>query len=247
MTPPDARPPPRTRLALARCAAAQARLLAVGSFVRRFRLGMAETRGMVAPYALAWDEANRLAVSGDAPLWVVLGDSAAQGVGATGYDRGYVGQLREWLSQRDGVQWRVLNLSRSGARAADVLATQLPALEALSAAPDLVTCVIGANDLLRTPLPRLLATFRAIVARLPRGAVIATLPQGLAGRRAVQVNACIRAEAPRGGLAVADVWAHTGPPWQGKYARDMFHPNDVGYADWAAALREAVAAASLPR
>ncbi len=244
---PDATPPQRTRLALARCAAAQARVFAVGSFVRRFRLGMAETRGMVAPYALAWEEANRLTMSGDAPLWVVLGDSTAQGVGASAYDRGYVGQLRAWLSERDGVAWRVLNLSRSGARAADVLATQLPELEALAAPPDLVTCVIGANDLLRTPLPRLLATFRAIVARLPPGAVIATLPQGLAGRRAVQVNALIRTAARHAELGVADVWAHTGPPWQGKYARDMFHPNDVGYADWAAALREAVAARSLRR
>jgi lysophospholipase L1-like esterase len=37
---------------------------------------------------------------------------------------------------------------------------------------------------------------------------------------------------------VADVWDHTGPPWQGKYAEDFFHPNATGYADWARAFAE---------
>ena len=46
--------------------------------------------------------------------------------------------------------------------------------------------------------------------------------------------------AARHGLPVADLWAHTGAPWQGKYSADQFHPNDVGYADWAAAFLEAL-------
>jgi len=37
---------------------------------------------------------------------------------------------------------------------------------------------------------------------------------------------------------VADVWAHTAPPWQGKLASDGFHPGVVGYADWARAFAE---------
>lgn len=192
------------------------------------------------PYALAWEEANRVARDADAPLWVVLGDSTAQGIGASGHDRGYVGQLRALLEQRDGAGWRVLNLSRSGARASDVLASQLPSLEALQAPPDLVTCVVGANDLLRTPLPRLLTAFRALLDRLPDGAVIATLPQGLGRRRSNRVNAAIRARAPAAGLLVADLWRHTGAPWQGKYASDMFHPNDLGYRDWTRALAAAL-------
>lgn len=233
-----------TRMALAGCAVAQVRDRARGSVWRRLRLGMDQTRGQVQPYAVAWEEANRLATSGDGMLWVVLGDSAAQGVGATAYDQGYVGQLRTWLQERDGVTWRVLNLSRSGARAADVLAAQLPALEALDGPADLVTCVIGGNDLLRTPLRQLAATFRAIIARLPAGAVVATLPQGLSRRRAGRLNTLIRREASAAGLRVADLWTHTGPPWQGKYAADMFHPNERGYADWTRALVQTLAAAS---
>jgi len=32
----------------------------------------------------------------------------------------------------------------------------------------------------------------------------------------------------------------TGPPWQGKYAADDFHPNDTGYGEWCAAFAEAI-------
>jgi lysophospholipase L1-like esterase len=39
---------------------------------------------------------------------------------------------------------------------------------------------------------------------------------------------------------VADVWAHTGPPYKGFYA-DGFHPNDKGYRQWADAVVEALA------
>lgn len=233
---------PWRRLAWLRCAAAQVGFVALASLWRRFRRGVAATSAMVQPYGVSWDEANRLVANDRAPLWVVLGDSAAQGIGATAYDRGYVGQLRARLEARDGRDWRVLNLSRSGARTADVLADQLPALRALAAVPDLVTCLVGGNDLLRTPTARLVEQVRRLLGSLPAGAVVATFPQGLAQRKAAAINAIIRAEAPAAGLRVADLWAHTGPPWKGKYADDLFHPNDVGYRDWAAALAEAVGA-----
>jgi lysophospholipase L1-like esterase len=206
--------------------------------------GYRRVHATVAPYAASWEEANALVMTalGAAPLWVALGDSTAQGIGAPTYDQGYVGQLRSLLAERTGTQWQVLNLSRSGARAADVLTTQLPRLAGLRqvAGVDLVTCAVGANDLLRTPLDTLVATVRAIVAGLPRGAVIATLPQGLAQAKAERVNEVIREEAPVAGLRVADVWRRTGAPFRGKFAADAFHPNARGYADWAAAFAEAL-------
>lgn len=241
-------------LAMARCATAQAGHRALqfrrrcrdraprlqGSQWRRFRLGVAKTSGEVAPYAKLWEAANAVARSGTGPLWAVLGDSAAQGIGATAFDLGYVGLVRQRLEARDGTAWRVLNLSRSGARAADVAGEQLRLLAEVSAEAELVTCIVGGNDLLRTRIVALEASFRAIIARLPPGAVIGTVPQGLAGGKARRLNATIRAEAGHAGLRVADVWAHTGPPWRGKYAEDFFHPNDVGYQDWAAAIEEAL-------
>ncbi|MGH9282536.1 MAG: SGNH/GDSL hydrolase family protein, partial [Acidimicrobiales bacterium] len=191
----------------------------------------------------AWAAANALARAGRGPLWVALGDSTGQGIGAATYDQGYVGGLLLWLTDRSRQPWRVVNLSRSGARAADVLAEQVPALEEVAgvARPALVSLAVGANDMARrTPLSRLLPTLDALFDRLPVPAVVATLPQGLGRRRPPVVNAFIRERAPAGGHRVADVWARTGPPWSGKFSADGFHPNEVGYQDWVAAFVEAI-------
>ncbi|MFN2451030.1 MAG: SGNH/GDSL hydrolase family protein [Candidatus Dormibacteria bacterium] len=202
--------------------------------------GVAASRAQVGPFAAAWAENNRGVVPSAGHLWVVLGDSAAQGIGAASHTGGYVGQLRHLLEQRSGHPWQVLNLSRSGARAAHVLRVQLPAMAAVQPAAALVTCAVGGNDLLRTPTPELLNTFRALLASLPAGAVIATMPQGLGERRAQAINAMITAEAPGQGLVVADLYAHTGPPYAGRMAADQFHPNEAGYSRWTRALAEVI-------
>jgi lysophospholipase L1-like esterase len=208
--------------------------------VRHFRPGIAETLDDRAPYRESWLAENRRTLASDGPLWVVLGDSTGQGLGASAYDRGYVGQLRSLLTARDGHPWRVLNASVSGARVRGVLSEQLAWLDACASPPDLVTCAVGANDLLRPGSGRLLRDMSTLLDRLPAGAAVATLPKGLGPRRAVRVNALIRERAPRNGLLVADVWEHTGPPWHGKHGIDNFHPNEVGYRDWTAAFAEAI-------
>jgi len=211
----------------------------LGRVVRAVVPGVRKVHGQVARYAREWEAANGVALAGAGPLWVVLGDSTAQGIGAPSWEEGYVGQLRRALDTGSERPWRVVNLSKSGARADDVLDRQLPALEALATPPDLITCAIGANDIVhRTPPALLEQRLRAIMARLPERAVIATLPQGLSAERTQAANAVIRAEAPAAGLVVADVWARTGPPWHGKYAEDRFHPGALGYADWAAAIAD---------
>jgi len=210
--------------------------------MRKLRPGVATTLGHVDEYRRAWEtETERaLAAGATGPLWVVLGDSTAQGIGASSWDRGYVGLLRAQLEARDSRSWRVVNLSRTGARLSDVLAEQIPALARLGRKLDLVTCACGANDLVRPWMRHLPDVLRTLAARLPSGAVIATLPQGLGRRRAQLANAVIRSEAPGAGLLVADVWAGSGPPWQGKFAADDFHPNDTGYRSWCDAFAAAL-------
>lgn len=207
----------------------------LGRVVRLFLPGVRKVHGQVARYAAGWEAANGAALAGAGPLWVVLGDSTAQGIGAPSWDEGYVGQLRRALDDGSEQPWRVVNLSKSGARTDDVLNRQLPALAGMKA--DLVTCAIGANDIVRR-VPGLDDRMRQIIARLPERAIIATLPQGVGSERTEAVNRLIRAEAPAAGLVVADVWARTGPPWHGKYAEDRFHPGALGYADWAAAFAD---------
>lgn len=208
--------------------------------------GLRQVHAQVARYAEAWEESNAAALGSAGPLWVVLGDSTAQGIGAPSWDQGYVGQLRQALEDGSGRPWRVLNLSKSGARAAHVVAAQLPRLEALEEAPDLVTCAIGANDMVRrTPAAALEAALREILDRLPRGAIVANVPQGLHPARTAEVNAFLAREVPARGLVLADVWVHTAPPWHGKLAADRFHPGALGYADWAAAFADVLPAALL--
>lgn len=194
--------------------------------------GARARRRQVVAYAHAWQLANEEPAT-EGPLWVVLGDSTAQGVGASAIDRGYVGLVRTWLAQRDGVAWRVANLSRSGALAGDVVTQQLPALVSLQ--PDLVSCAVGGNDLLRRThdLP---ARMAEIAAALPAGSLLANLPRGLREAEARRHNEVIAGLADRHSLRLVDLWATTGPPWRGKYAADWFHPNDLGYQSWSAAF-----------
>jgi lysophospholipase L1-like esterase len=207
--------------------------------MRRLRPGVAATLGESSTYRRYWEESNEGARREEGPLWVAVGDSTAQGLGASAPDRGYVGQLLVRLREAQRRPWRVVNLSMTGARVVDVARDQVPGIHEVGE-PDLVTCAVGANDVIRFGFRRVTAGIRALIRALPHGAVIATVPQGLFPGRSRELNEIIRTEAPAAGLRVADTWAYTGAPWQGKYAADDFHPNDTGYRDWCAAFAAAI-------
>lgn len=208
-------------------------LAAVGHWVGGKLPGAPARRAQVETFATQWRDANCDALRETGPLWVVLGDSTSQAIGATERERGYVGRVLEALRRTDP-GWRVVNLSRTGARTSDVLDHQLAALATLPP-PALVTCAIGVNDLTHRT-PNLADVLADLLPRLPRDSYVATLPQGMRARLAAELNDAIREQAPRLGLHVVDLWAFTGPPWQGKFSADLFHPNDAGYADWARAF-----------
>jgi lysophospholipase L1-like esterase len=200
------------------------------------RLPGARARAIqVAEFAAAWERANADALAADGPLWIALGDSSAQAIGASAHDRGYVGQILERLRVERDPSWRVVNLSRTGALTADVLAEQLPRLAELPEA-QLVTCAVGGNDVIRRRQRDAVVALTRIAAALPRGSVIATMPRGLLDHRARPLTTVVRTEAARHGHRVADLWATTGRPWRGKFSADWFHPNDRGYEDWTAAF-----------
>jgi lysophospholipase L1-like esterase len=193
------------------------------------------------------------AASGNGPLWVVLGDSTAQGLGAPAPDGGYVGQALRALQERTGQRWRVLNLSVSGALIRDVLGEQLPALPQ---APDLVTCGIGANDILYSAPAKLFGDLRALLATVPDNTVMLDLPVpkgfwGIIGRFSVpyitRINRVIHEVAAERGLPVAEVSTCFRPPWQGKFAVDSFHPSQDGYRDWTRALLAALPGPGVPK
>ncbi|GAA2160370.1 SGNH/GDSL hydrolase family protein [Pedococcus bigeumensis] len=193
--------------------------------------GVGAVRGQTGPYAAAWRRANDAALTADGPLWVALGDSMTQGIGASAPECGWVGQLGTHLAA-SGRAHRMVNLSVTGARVQDALDHQLPALGdlvALGHVPDLVTVVIGSNDVVS---PRLRAglteRFTELLDGLPDGVVVANLPNP--HREARRVEAVLRRRARDGRLVIADMRAHGPRSWRGKLAADRFHPNDAGYA-----------------
>lgn len=196
--------------------------------------GATARRSQIERHAQEWATANIAADGLPGPVWAVLGDSTAQAIGASSIGSGYVGGVGAWLSARDGVTWNVLNISRSGARVADVLDEQLPLLQETTD-PALVSCAIGVNDLLRRTAD-LETKFDLVAQQLPPGSLLANLPRGLHERRAAQLNQHLANLTRRYDLRLVDLWAVTGPPWRGRYSADQFHPNDAGYSAWTRAF-----------
>jgi lysophospholipase L1-like esterase len=230
---------------LTRTQAAEVSGLRAGPF-GRWADGVTAMREDCAAFARHWQAHNDQVLNLDGPLWVVLGDSTAQGLGASSPDGGYVGQVLPELRRQTGLPWRVLNLSVSGALTRDVLGAQLPLMPARA---DLVTCGIGVNDILYTSPAKLFADLRALIAAVPDRTVLLDLPLpagcwGFLGRASVpyvtRINRTIHQAATARGLPVAAVSAHFQPPWPGKFASDCFHPSQAGYRDWARALLSAV-------
>jgi len=137
---------------LTRTHAAEVSGLRAGPF-GRWADGVTAMRADCVAFADHWQTHNEqvlrtaAAGNGHSPLWVVLGDSTAQGLGAPSPEDGYVGQALDALRRRTGLPWQVLNLSASGSLIRDVLHHQLPRLPVSA---DLVTCGIGINDVLYT-------------------------------------------------------------------------------------------------
>lgn len=192
--------------------------------------GAARVWTQVDPYADAWRAHNVETLERPGRRWIVLGDSMSQGIGASAYDAGWVGQLLGRLTT-SGHDLRVLNLSATGAGVSDVLEQQLPALELLGTrADDLVTVLVGSNDLFggRTRRERLPGAFAELVDVLPLGSVVATLPQPSGA--ATRANGHVERAAAAGRIVMVDLRV-TGPrSWRGRLAADFFHPNDAGYA-----------------
>lgn len=210
--------------------------------------GVGRVNDQVEPYAAAWTAHNAEALATPGRRWVVLGDSMSQGVGASSWDAGWVDQLARTLAT-EGHPLVVVNLSATGARTDDLVDQQVPVLRSLPPAvdadgPDVVTVMIGSNDLFaggakRRSLPD---EFARMLEALPRGTVVASLPQPRAAARLA--NTHVQAAAARGDVTLVDMRAEGPTSWRGRLAADKFHPNDAGYAEIARAflphVREAV-------
>lgn len=190
----------------------------------------------IKPFEIAWAEESQKALHSQLPLWVVLGDSMSQGIGASNFDKGWVGQALDML-RRQGKGYAVINLSKSGARIKDVLHNQLPAMEALNRRPTIVTVLIGSNDLTSPKYRRqLLSNLEKLLYQLPEGAIIGNIfnrPSTSPFLKSVLVrndaSDLLLKIADRQKLTVVSLDKAFKPPWRSKLASDLFHPNNRGY------------------
>jgi lysophospholipase L1-like esterase len=174
-------------------------------------------------------------------LYVAIGDSAAQGIGASNPGKSYVGILADHVRQITGKSVRVVNLGVSGATVALAVRDQLPRFEKLR--PDLVTVAIGANDIADWHPATFEARVRTVFAALPTHALVADLPCFHLPRNEIKVaaaNEIIRRVAGEHSLFVVPLHATTKRAGfrsiATHVAKDLFHPNDRGYRAWAEAF-----------
>ena len=188
-------------------------------------------------------------------LYVAIGDSAAQGIGASAPRNSYVGIIADHVRSATGRSVRVVNLSVSGATVALAVADQLPRFAGYE--PDLVTVSIGANDIADFDADRFRAGIRRVLEAVPADAIVADLPYFYFPkneRKVAVANRILREEAAQRGLTVVPL--HEAMRREGirgaitQFAEDWFHPNDHGYRVWASAFLPAVleqATAKFPR
>ena len=206
----------------------------------------------------AWTRSGTLrmlSVDRTAPLvYVALGDSTVEGIGATSAAANYVGRLDERL-RAVYPHARTTNLGVAGATSADVVAGQLE--PAIAHAPHLVTLSIGPNDItgrvtvreyerhLETIFTRLQKETTAVVVvnLLPDLAVTPrfrnTPAREAVGRLSIEFNDALARRAREHGVEVVDLYGPSRAEVMARpelVASDGYHPSDLGYGRWAELL-----------
>jgi acyl-CoA thioesterase-1 len=179
--------------------------------------------------------------------YYALGDSTAQGIGATTPRNGYVGLLANRIEEKSGKAVHVINLSKSGAGIEDVIDNQLPALKKLKPDPEaIITLAIGANDLAIHDEKWFSEKYAELFKQLPKRTVIADLPYFGGGRhrslenKVERVNQMLISLAAENSLQLAHL--HEITKKQDSllvYSADFFHPSNIGYKNWSQAFWDA--------
>ncbi len=192
--------------------------------------------------------------TGGEPLHMVwIGDSITAGVGATDPSA----TVPRLVAAALGRSVRLDVYGSSGERVAGALADQVPRLEQLGEAPDVVVVEIGANDVthltgrevFRATYTMLLERVSATGARhvLALGIpAFGTAPRFLQPLRAIvgwlggRLDEEVRTAAAANRATYVDIAGRTSEPFDedpGRYyADDDFHPSDAGYRLWADAV-----------
>ncbi|AYF75724.1 SGNH/GDSL hydrolase family protein [Nocardia yunnanensis] len=193
------------------------------------------------PYTLS--DATAAALLREVPWrrFAVIGDSTAEGVGDPwpGYESvPWADRVARWLLAAHP-RTDYLNTGRTGALLSEVLATQLPALDAF--APDLVHISCGGNDLLLrdAALPAVEAALDELCGRVAAtGARLSlfTLTDSFTGRMAplrprfAEFADAVRRVAHRHDAILTEFWDHPARLRPGWLSADLIHLTMAGHA-----------------
>lgn len=182
--------------------------------------------------------------------YIALGDSTAEGMGASKPERSYANIVYASLKERYRLT-KYYNFARSGAILADVVEKQLP--KALDASPDLITISVGANDIIRRTktdeyeklLRKLLQTLQrqtnatVVISTVPDLSLAPSVPKLLrtySRYMANKLNEIIIKTAEDTNTVVVDIFNDSRALlriFPEAVASDGWHPSDLGYALWA--------------
>lgn len=214
------------------------RRLNLAKIAARFSEGVAKVEATIEPFAQWWDEHNHRALHDDGPLWVALGDSVTQGIGASEPSASYAATVLDELRSHSRAPWRLINLSMSGARFEDVIQHQLDVITRFELQPAVVSAVIGSNDVIwRRNSDAIIDDARRLVDALPTGTILSRVSEARRDRRRIGVNHVFDAAAATGRVRLYEAWDW--PTGDGMWAEDRFHPNDRAHHHLAANLLNA--------
>lgn len=180
--------------------------------------------------------------SGKTFKFVALGDSLTEGVGVSDYKSSFPYLTALKIPSK---KVELINLARAGATSKDVLISQIP--QAVSARPDLITILIGTNDIHNlvsqkefennfTQSVKALKKTHARIFSLSLPYLgsdeIVLFPYNfLLNFRTNQFNNIIRKTAREFGVEFIDLYSlKKGTDF---YSADKFHPSEAGYKTWA--------------
>ena len=207
-----------------------------------FVLSLFELYTQLGRYQSYWQKNNQKPATSGEILYVALGDSTAQGIGATSPQKGYVGLVAKELEKRSGKPVRIVNLSKSGAKVKDVLDTQLPEFNRLKTdKKTIVTIEIGANNISSFNRAEFEAQMDEVMTKLPKQTIITDIPYFGESRHKSrqpnvdQANQIMYKLAQKHGFELAPL--HKRMLQNGgikTFAPDWFHPSNTAYREnWA--------------
>jgi lysophospholipase L1-like esterase len=205
-------------------------------------------RNQVVRYKSYWESQTETPAEPNAVTYIALGDSTAQGIGASKPENGYVGLLASEITASTHRPVHIINISKSGAKIADVINEQLPQLASLKTGKAVITMEIGANDMVaNADEDAIRAGAEQLFSQLPKNVIVSDIPSfsktWLSSReiKIAQSNKIYREVARKHGFELVPLYDRLKSThgWSGN-AIDFFHPNDKGYEVWAEVFKDKV-------